>query len=406
MIQLQGDWFDGKTSEHRRVLMQVSDWGQVSILDKALNQSLLQLEFSALEISSRIGSTPRYIYFPQGQKLETQDHASVDALLQQHRPSLFNTLAHRLESHLQFVLLTLVAVIGISWWTVQYGLPLASKVIANALPQRVMNIAAEETLQILDKTHFEPTQLDEPTRARVLAHFAPAIAEYPDLHIQVVFRAGGDIGANAFALPDGTVVFTDEIVKLSHSDDELLAVLAHEIGHVKYRHALRSTIQGSVLSFAVSMLTGDISAAGNLLAALPLILTNMSYSRDFEREADHNALVYLDEHKIPRHYFVDLMERLTYQAHCDALIARQPGSHQEKSSVDSKSDSDSAAGSSSSAAADSVAAAQGESDDQIDQSRKALCDKLIAEDKDNSHKIMDFFASHPATEERLREFRQ
>lgn len=403
MIQLQGDWFDGKTSAHLRVIMEVNGNGTVKISAADSGQFILQTTFADLEISSRVGNTPRYIYFPQGEKLETTEHVTVDALVHRFRPSIFNTLAHTLESHLQFVLLTVVVVAAMSWWTVIYGLPVASRWIAEALPQSVMNRASTETLAILDKTHFTPSRLDEQTRERVLAHFAPAIEENKNLNIKVLFRGGGNIGANAFALPDGTVIFTDEIIHLADNDDELLSVLAHEIGHVKYRHGLRATIQGSVLSFAVSMLIGDVSAVGNLLAALPLLLTTSSYSRDFEREADRNSLHFLDEHQVPRHSFIDLMERLTYSSHCSALM-RMEERKQKKEQEGEESEEESE----SSQSVDGIAGVDipvPPPEKGISKERREACDKLMAEYKDDDVKILDYFSSHPATKERVEIFR-
>ena len=402
MMQVRGDWFDGKTSAHQQVLVEVDDAGMV-LVRNASGQLLAHLNFSNIEVTSRIGSTPRYWYFPQGEKLETQDHAVVDNLLQKFRPSYFHTLAHRLETHLQFVILTLVLVVGMTWWTMIYGLPLASRVVADALPQSVMDRASLETLAILDKMHFHPTKLDKQTQERVLAHFAPAIAENKELNIRVQFRGGGDIGANAFALPDGTVVFTDEIVHLAHNDDELLAVFAHEIGHVKYRHGLRATIQGSVLSFAVGMLVGDVSAAADMLAALPLLLTTSSYSRDFEREADANSLVFLDAHNIPRHSFIDLMERLTYSAHCSALVELDEEKAAEKAEKEAK-------GKGKKPDADSAkvedVAKQEVIEKGISLERKARCDKLMQDYKNSSLKLLDYFSSHPETDERTATFRK
>ncbi|ACE84876.1 M48 family metallopeptidase [Cellvibrio japonicus] len=406
MFRLQGDWFDGKTSAHQSVTMEVNDNGTVRIYHALTNQCLLQVEFSELDIASRVGTTPRYIYFPQGEKLETSAHDEVDALLHRFRPSLFNTLAHKLESHLQFVLLTLVIVAGMTWWTVIYGLPLGARLIADALPPSVMNRASTETLAILDKMHFVPSQLDDATRERVLEHFAPALEENRALNIRVLFRGGGNIGANAFALPDGTVVFTDEIVHLAHNDDELLAVLAHEIGHVRYRHGLRATIQGAVLSFAISMLIGDVSAAGELLASLPLLLTTSSYSRDFEREADLNSLHFLDSHQVPRHSFIDLMERLTYNAHCSALIRIE----KEKQAAEAEEHERAGDSEDTTADVDGVSGADQRVDQPVPEQgispeRREMCDKLMAEHKKDSLKILDYFSSHPETEERVKLFR-
>ena len=409
MMQVRGDWFDGKTSAHQQVLVNVDDAGMV-LVRNANGQSLAHLNFNTIEVTSRIGSTPRYWYFPQGEKLETQDHTVVDNLLQKFRPSRFHTLAHTLESHLQFVILTVVIVVGMSWWTMIYGLPLASRVVADALPQSVMDRASLETLVILDKMHFHPTKLDKQTQARVLAHFAPAIAENKELNIRVQFRGGGDIGANAFALPDGTVVFTDEIVHLALNDDELLSVLAHEIGHVKYRHGLRATIQGSVLSFAVGMLVGDVSAAADMLAALPLLLTTSSYSRDFEREADANSLVFLDAHNIPRHSFIDLMERLTYNAHCSALVKLDGEKARAKSKEnENENENENEREREKKSNVSTPKIADKKTQDVIEKGisveRKVHCDKLIRDNKSSSLKVLDYFSSHPETDERTAIFR-
>ena len=40
------------------------------------------------------------------------------------------------------------------------------------------------------------------------------------------------MGLNAAAIPNNTIIVTDELVKLSGADEEVLAVLAHEQGHL------------------------------------------------------------------------------------------------------------------------------------------------------------------------------
>lgn len=397
---LQGIWFDGKTSVSQPVELRMNGAGEVSVLRVSDQTLLTTVPFSAVKVKSRVGNTPRYLYFPSGEKCETRDHAIVDQWLKSQKSSILHSLAHTLETHSYFVALTLVLVIVFGWLTVAYGLPAASRYIAFQLPQKIMDRAATETLQILDKTHLKPTKLDAETRARILKHFAPAIAQNSDLHIRVMFRGGGHIGANAFALPDGTVLFTDEIVYLAKNDDELLSVLAHEIGHVKYRHSLRALIQGSVVSFAVAMVTGDVSAASNLLASLPIIITNMSYSRDFEREADNNSLVFLDANNIARHYFVDLMERLTYQVECLHLLAMEKSANK--------------ATSKSSAVNSSVNPSSISSSDvenkgwQYLEANREECDKLMAGQEKNifDSDVLGYFSSHPETKERTAKFKQ
>lgn len=426
---LQGNWFDGKTSASVPVDVSIDGAGVISVVDANDHRLLQQVPFVQLRVTSRLGSTPRYVYFPDGEKLETKEHALIDQWLVQFHPAVINNLAYRLESHSYFVAVTLGLVVFFTWTMVIWGFPVASRFIAYKLPASVMDRAATETLQFLDKTELKPTQLDDATRDRVLKHFASIIAQNKNLNINVLFRSGGALGANAFALPDGTVIVTDEIIKLAKNDDELLAVLAHEVGHVKFRHSLRAAIQGSVISFGVVMLTGDLSAASNMLAVLPVIITNSSYSRDFEREADDNSLVFLDANHIPRHYFVDLMERLTYRAECVHLLNTKYMAHNGKSSH-ARVEKVAVAKVGATVIDQSVSSAKSNEemtnipiknqssgaeseqtefdDDNFDfDAHRQECDKLIAENKtDLSHsKLLGFFASHPETDERTAKFK-
>jgi predicted Zn-dependent protease len=118
------------------------------------------------------------------------------------------------------------------------------------------------------------------------------------------------IGPNALALPSGIVVVTDSLVELAHSDAELIAVLAHEIGHLRQRHTLRRMLQGSATALLIVAITGDVGSIMSLAAALPTVLLNSSYSRDFEREADDFALDYLQRRSISPQALGDILLRM------------------------------------------------------------------------------------------------
>jgi len=92
--------------------------------------------------------------------------------------------------------------------------------------------------------------------------------------------------ANAFALPSGEIVITDRLLSLAKSQDEIDAILLHEIGHVLHRHSMRQVIQSSALTVALILVTGDVSAIEEWTIALPGFLLESNYSRDFESEAD------------------------------------------------------------------------------------------------------------------------
>ena len=408
MLALQGYWYNGKTSVRVNAELQVNGDGYLRVITCDNKELLCECAFSSVRISSRIGGTPRYLYFAQGEKFETLNNECVDQLLHLHRPSLFNTLAHQLESHLYFVLCTVAVVVALSWSGVKYGLPAVSKIIAYRLPQNVMTLASTETITLLDKTHLKPSKLESNVQMRVLESFESAVQENSEQNIKILFRDGGDLGANAFALPDGTVIFTDEMVQLAKNDDELIAVLAHEIGHVKYRHGLRAAIQSSSIGFFVSMLTGDLSAVSSVLTAIPIVLTTLSYSRDFEREADQHALAFLDAHNIPRISFVNLMERVTYESHCDMLLLfavtdeKMKTKGEDKSALKIEKETE--------VKAEAVSIEPPKNTRALTETeqaaRKQQCDSLMLKHKADENNLMDYFSTHPATGERLQQFKQ
>src|SRR6185295_15050115 len=98
------------------------------------------------------------------------------------------------------------------------------------------------------------------------------------------------IGPNAFALPAGIIVMLDDLVKLARRDEEVLGVLAHELGHVHNRHTMRMLLESSATALVIAGLTGDIASTTSLAAAAPALLLQTKYSRDNEREADAYAV--------------------------------------------------------------------------------------------------------------------
>ena len=115
------------------------------------------------------------------------------------------------------------------------------------------------------------------------------------------------------------MVVLDEIVNLSSDDDEILAVLAHEMGHVAERHALRQMLQASVVGLAMTWYVGDIST---LLAAAPTTLLETRYSRDFERRADAFGARMLKLNGISPGRLADILEKLE---HAHARKGEAPG---------------------------------------------------------------------------------
>ena len=103
---------------------------------------------------------------------------------------------------------------------------------------------------------------------------------------------------NAFACADGSVrVYTG--IMDAMTDDELLGVIGHEMGHVALHHTRKQMQKSMLTSAALQGLasTGDKMAAltDSQFGALGEVILNAKFSRTMETEADDYGYNYLCE---------------------------------------------------------------------------------------------------------------
>lgn len=98
---------------------------------------------------------------------------------------------------------------------------------------------------------------------------------------------------NAFVLPNGTIFFTQGLLKEVKDEEILTFVLAHELGHYAHRDHLKSISRQIIIGFITSIF---MSQNNNINLTIESIadLNGLSYSRKQELEADlfANKIVY------------------------------------------------------------------------------------------------------------------
>ncbi|OUR65800.1 hypothetical protein A9Q79_02075 [Methylophaga sp. 42_25_T18] len=306
---IQGNFFDGSDSKLHAAELTLSG-DTVIVHDSVSRQILLQIESAALAINARVGNSIRAITFNDGSKFETNDNVAVDALQAQIAPSKQQWL-YWLENHYPMMFAMLASIIIIGWLSVQYGIPGSAKWVAHQVPADLYYDTGEETLKYMDKAFLEPSTLSINRQQTLRNTFLSQLDELElDIPIRIEFRQGNLMGANAFALPSGMIVFTDELVNMACDDQELIAIFGHELGHIEHRHMIRSVLQSSFIAIATVMLIGDASFLGEVIIALPAFLLEMNYSRGFEQEADAYALAFMQQKNITPGFFTSIMSRL------------------------------------------------------------------------------------------------
>lgn len=94
---------------------------------------------------------------------------------------------------------------------------------------------------------------------------------------------------NALALPGGHIWVFSGLVDAVESENELVSVLAHEMGHFWYRHHLTSLGRELVLWVCVSFVLGQQSGLSSFTGSM-LDVMNRQYSQADETDADEFAL--------------------------------------------------------------------------------------------------------------------
>ena len=304
-VEIRGKLYDGQSAAVGQDSVAVCSKTGGFLL---LGHEPAQFKVGDIRISERLGAIPRILLLPNGKVFESPDNDAIDKWLEQcGRPGSWR---FRLESnwHFAFAALALVGVVIVA--AARWGIPFASDVIAEKLPSEVDSFIAAGALDALDATVFEDSSLVELRRSETKELFKNLQPKESASNFKIEFRGGEWIGANAFALPDGTVVVTDELINLSTNNDELSAVILHEMGHVVHRHSLRQVIRHSWLAMLSLLIVGDVSSAGALVLALPSVLVQSVYSREFETQADDYALLRMRELNINPVHFANLMQRM------------------------------------------------------------------------------------------------
>jgi Zn-dependent protease with chaperone function len=114
---------------------------------------------------------------------------------------------------------------------------------------------------------------------------------------------------NAFALPGGRTYYLSTLIQASKSSDEFAGVLAHELGHVYYRHGMQTLIATSTTGLLVGFVLGDMTGL-SVAAAIGASLIDNRFSREAERQSDDFAAKTAQRLGFDASGLVDLLDRV------------------------------------------------------------------------------------------------
>lgn len=304
---LEAVYFDGSSARARPVRLRM-DGAVLRVEGEGVHRSVA---FADITWPERTRHGKRVAHFEGGGSVQCSDAAAWDAWSR--ASGRRDSVVVRLQQSWRGVLVSVALLVALAVALQQWGLPAVARAVVAATPLSVDVSLGQATLDAIDSTLMQPSRLPVAEQARLKAAFEQALSAQPAGSVpawRLEFRRSR-IGPNALALPGGALVMTDELVELVGRDEGVVtAVLAHELGHVRHRHGLRMLVQVTVLGGLASVVLGDFSS---VLAGVPVLMGQASYSREAEREADAEAVRILQAASISPEVMVTLFDKLAHR---------------------------------------------------------------------------------------------
>ena len=311
---LPADYFDGVSARARRVELRV----QGGVLQLDGDGLARRWPLAEVRWPERTRHGVRIAHFRDGGSAQALDAQAWDRWAR--ASGLRESAVVRAQQNWRGALVAALLLVMLAGAGYRWGVPWLARAVLTVVPASVDRAIGEAVLRSFDGRLLLPSTLDGARQEQLRSAFAQALARTDGRFARTTYelrfhanppagtQAGTDLGPNAFALPGGVIVVTDEILELLQGrDDVLIGVLGHELGHVQRRHGMRLLVQATVIGTAAGIAVGDFSS---VLAAAPALLGQSAYSRDFEREADADAIALMRADGLSPAVMIELFDRL------------------------------------------------------------------------------------------------
>ena len=291
MIQInwQGYYLDGRTADKQAAQIQLLNEGLKIVIVKTgvvlfwpyqeirQTQGFYKNEPVQLE---RGGNIPEILVISNHEFLTSLHSFAPKPARRFHNPA-FRGLRLRLT------LYAAVAIIAAGVISYIWGLPLLVNVITPHVPLKWEKGIGESALNLLAPAEKRCTD----TKLLQAVDEIVARLEKSD-HSPYSFKVFivKSSAFNAIALPGGNIIVFSGLIEKTESPEDLAAVLAHEMQHIKKRHATRKIIEDSSTGIIISALSGDVTGSMVYGASAARTLAALSYSRQYEEAADEGGM--------------------------------------------------------------------------------------------------------------------
>lgn len=209
---------------------------------------------------------------------------------------------------------SLVALLGMFWFAVDYGSEFAAPLLPYSLQAKLGESVYDEITADKEECHGKAGLAAINGLANRLAQAAGY--EHP---IAVHVIAGGPV--NAFTLPGGILVFFSDLIDQAKDSSQVAGVLAHEIGHAVHYHPTKGLVRQFGIDLMLKLVSGGYSDVVGTLGTGGSLLIALRNGRAFEREADATGVSLLEKLEIRADGIASFFEQMMDKESTDMAAA-------------------------------------------------------------------------------------
>jgi beta-barrel assembly-enhancing protease len=201
----------------------------------------------------------------------------------------------------QFLLWSLAVVLFIGWslyavWA--WGLPWVATAATRLVP-----VSWEQNFGSSVAASIAPDA--KPCLAQISRRLQDALPSPSPYRFEIRCAASPDV--NALAAPGGYIVVFQGLLDAVSSEEQIAAVLAHEMQHVLHRHSTRSIFRAFAIQAIAGLVFGDVTS---LIAQVSGSLGALHYLRSDEEQADRDGVILLKRAGIDPMAMPEMLESL------------------------------------------------------------------------------------------------
>jgi len=300
----QGTYYNHQTAKpHPASIQLLEDGLHFSFTDDSSNSRQMHWLLTEIEVDLTDRSYIRMVNkADNGGTIEVNDPMFVDAFLQRYR-TIRNTSFQELvlRGGFKVGLVALSIIIGLIALAHFFILPWCADRVVDQLPlsfDKELGDAARKSMQ---------EDVDS-TGSQLLTKFAAQMTwSTPE---KLTFTVVPSNIENAYALPGGYVVVYTGLLKRLDKKEQLAALLSHEVAHVTRRHSVRKLCRDMSSSLLLTALLSNASGATATLYSNASAVYNLTYSRQYEEQADITGMETMRRNHIDQQGMVELMSAL------------------------------------------------------------------------------------------------